>query len=104
MSVDTVGNELFNHCRQYTGVHKQCDKAKEEFSEYERRDVTLRENLKHANAREKTLAKNIEQEKKKVEYPQASITCPSLILTLKYNHVLCMVARRVASHSRENRA
>ena len=47
-------------------MHKRCDVAKEEFSELEKRDVSVRENIKHAKARSKTLAKNIEQETKKV--------------------------------------
>ena len=52
--------------RQYEELSAKCEESKEKFSEFDRLDVRLREDLKHARAKAKKLDKNVEQEKKKV--------------------------------------
>lgn len=53
--------------RAYDDLTKQCEEGKEKFSECEKADVKLREDLKHAKAKGKKLEKSTDQEKKKVK-------------------------------------
>ena len=52
--------------RQYEELTKKCEESKEKFSEFEQKDVRLREDLKHSKAKSKKLDKQLEQEKQKV--------------------------------------
>ena len=54
------------HNRAFDDLTKKCEENKEKFSEFEKQDVKLREDLKHGKAKSKKLDKNVEQEKKKV--------------------------------------
>ncbi|XP_078612676.1 structural maintenance of chromosomes protein 4-like isoform X2 [Branchiostoma floridae x Branchiostoma japonicum] len=48
-------------------LQKECAASKEQFSEFERQDVKLREDLKHAKGKDKKLKASLETEKKKLE-------------------------------------
>lgn len=52
--------------RAFDDLKKECEECKEKFSECEKADVKLREDLKNAKAKGKKLEKSTEQEKKKV--------------------------------------
>ena len=60
--------------RAYDDLTKKCEENKEKFSEFEKQDVKLREDLKHAKAKSKKLDKNVDQEKKKVIGKKKEIT------------------------------
>ncbi|XP_066266590.1 structural maintenance of chromosomes protein 4-like [Branchiostoma lanceolatum] len=48
-------------------LQKECADSKAQFSEFERQDVKLREDLKHAKGKDKKLKASLETEKKKLE-------------------------------------
>ena len=54
--------------RAYDDLTKQCEENKEKFSDFEKADVKMREDLKHAKSKSKKLEKSVEQEKKKVYF------------------------------------
>ncbi|KAI8498795.1 Structural maintenance of chromosomes protein 4, partial [Branchiostoma belcheri] len=48
-------------------LQNECTENKEKFSEFERQDVKLREDLKHGKSKDKKLRASLESEKKKLE-------------------------------------
>jgi len=52
--------------RAHDDLTKQCEEEKEKFSEFEKSEVKMREDLKHAKNKAKKLDKTVETERKKV--------------------------------------
>jgi structural maintenance of chromosome 4 len=51
--------------QEYNKIYAELLKTQEEFNAFERRDIKLREEIKHASSQQKTLTKKISEEQKK---------------------------------------
>ena len=87
-----IVNQILNDalfCRAYDDLTKKCEENKEKFSEYEKQDVKLREDLKHAKAKSKKLDKNVDQEKKKVFRPPDKRAYWKIIFLFLNQNICC---------------
>jgi structural maintenance of chromosome 4 len=53
--------------KEHKAIQKELDTANERFKEYERKDVKLREDIKHLTARQKKLADKIAKDSAKAQ-------------------------------------
>ena len=53
--------------KEHKAIQKELDVANERFKEYERKDVKLREDIKHLTAKQKKLADKIAKDSAKAE-------------------------------------
>jgi structural maintenance of chromosome 4 len=65
--IKEIESELANQRRDYEVTFAELTKTKEEFTAYERRDIKLRETVKHENLRKKKLEDKIKAEEIKAE-------------------------------------
>eukprot|EP00978_Attheya_sp_CCMP212_P035706 scaffold157035_cov37-Attheya_sp.AAC.2 len=65
--VKEIEDGLSAQTREYEKIHEELKKTKEEFAAYERRDIKLREDVKHERANKKKLEAKVKSETKKEE-------------------------------------
>jgi structural maintenance of chromosome 4 len=65
--VQEIEGGLSQQRKEYDKIHAELKKTKEEFAAYERKDIKLREEIKHAKTQKKKLEAKVKSETKKEE-------------------------------------